>query len=587
MRYIIFLILNCFLYGNNLWDIGKKVIFAKKEIKGISLIDDKFIVATSTRIGKNKNIVLNVFENNGTFISKLLIDSNSSQTLKAINSLTLFGIDKSPKKNKTIFVTHIDIEKNSSQIERFNIDNFSGNFYISNNSYFIERKNKNCNFELLKLGKKGIQWETEGEKFSKNKALIISNQRFSIVAKERKCQKGKVKRWRKRVKTKESILLYRVNNNNQIAWQINFQSKLYSIELKSLDYYNQNIFLLTQKKKRKKRKITELIKIKRDGTIVLEKELNYDIDRLIVLKGGEYLIYGKTFKNFRGLGNDNIIAKLDKNFKLVWLQKIEDKLGKITSIKITDNNYVLLMKKNERKDKISYRTIKSTLQKVDKLKVINILTQNEDELENYLTKQNIDLNSTLMYKNKPLVTTIIESNNLEKLKILRKFGLKLNTSKPINSFSNWFLFNMRLIEYLFNNGYKFRKTDNKGYTPLASAILHQNISLVQLLLAYNMVDIDSGFGRKNPLILSIITKNRDILNLLIQSGAKIDMKIKASYLFKNIKRNNQEIITMQSQNENLPNIPIVGSYIEIVSETYENKVFIKNDDLNVSYLYDF
>jgi len=582
------LILNCFLYGEgNLWQVGKKVIFAKKDIKGVSLINDKFIVATSTKIRKNRNIVLNLFENNGTLASKLLIDSNSSQTLKAIKALTLFGIDINDK-NKTIFVTNVDIDKNGSQTNKFDInDSELEDFYISNNSYFIERKNKDCSFRLIKLDNKGVQWESEGKNFSKNRALIVSNKRFTIVAKERKCQKGRVKKWEKRSKTKESILLYRVNNNNQIAWQINFQSKIYSIELKSLDSNNQNIFLVTQRKMRKKRKITELIKIKRDGTTLFEKELNYDIDRLKVLKNGEFLIYGKTFKNFRGLGNDNIIAKLDKHFKLVWLEKIDKKLGKIASIRLTDDDYTLLMKRDERKNKISYRTVKSTLKKMNKFKIIDILKQDEEEIENYLTEQNIDLNSTFTYKNKSLITIAIENNNLEKLKILEKFGLKLNISKAINSFSNWFLFDMRLVEYLFNKGYKFSKRDSKGYTPLASAIIHQNISLVQLLLAYNMVDIDSGSGNKNPLILSIITKNRDILNLLIQSGAKTDIKIKASYLFKNIKRDKQEIITMQSQNENLPNIPIVGSYLEIVNENYENKVFIKNDKLKVSHLYDF
>jgi len=312
---MIFVFLSCLAYGNPtaLFEVGEKVIFNKKDVGIVAIFEDRgFFVTTSQKIKKKRNIILNLFDNNGSLKNKFFVESNVSQTLKAIEGLTLLGMEKIKDRNNTIFLTKINLDTNISETYRYEMQNRRKlkNFLIEDGSYFVEYGDKNCDFELMKLNAKAkIHWESEGENFSKNRALIFSNKKFTIVAKERVCKESKKKR--------ESILLYRVNNNSAIVWQKNFESDFYSVKLKSLNFFNQHIFLVTQNSSRKKRDITQILKIDRKGDVVFKKEINYKIDSLEILRDGNLLIYGKTFNNLNGQGQKNIVAKFDKNFKLI------------------------------------------------------------------------------------------------------------------------------------------------------------------------------------------------------------------------------------------------------------------------------
>jgi len=257
-------------------------------------------------------------------------------------------------------------------------------------------------------------------------------------------------------------------------------------------------------------------------------------------------------------------------------------------MKLFRGKYIILLRKKERRGKLSFRSLefnqKYLNEKKDRLKIVKMVKSDGESLRRYLENHSFDLNK-IIYKKKTLLTLAIENNNLQNLKILLEFGLKVDKTKPINSFSHWYKFKINLLEFMLNQKYTFSKKDKKGYTPIALSIVYSNISLTEFLIAQKQ-NIDEGTGRKNPLILSIITKNRDIFDILIASGAKTK-NIKSSYLFSKIENKGQKIITLKSQNENLPDIPILGTYLKIVKEKYETRVFFKNKKRKKWYLYEF
>ncbi len=602
------------------------LLLAISFINGAKLIDEKTIfneIKIDTNLisysqdngylkceNQNKKIKIYKFNKDGKKEWVNTIDDNISYEAKYIKSFDdFFLIVGKIDENSEIFIINGDNKKRIFWKKRYKVKKLKNRFSIerSSDGFLIANLTQKSKLWLMKIDLEGNKiWEKIINKRFLNKKIFLSIYQDNYFL---ALNYSYLKRY--------NIKLFNLDANGTILWEKSISKKRKSIEISSLLATKNYLYLADYSLS----KILEARIYKFDYSgkkIWEEKFLQHKINKMRA-DNSDIIISGRV-NDIKLFTKYLFVAKINSDGVKLWENR--DRYYKLDfplEIKKSDNNLVIFGISDYSTIDILNLNENKIIRDNIKFRIIDVIAENNaTNLEKFLESYLFDLNS-IEYKREKLLYYGLKTNNLDIIKILYNHNLSTKKaykgfffSSPIFQIIKQKKINYPLLEYMLNRGVDINKRDiNNKYTPLAYAIKIKNNRLAKFLIEHN-ASINIGEEEKNPLILSIITKNREMFDYLIKNGAKSDIIFSSKLLFKDLSsispnsifaykikrvKKRRKIKTLKSINRKYPKIPIEDTFIKVTRDddnktrVYfiledENKIEEKKIDINSSKILD-
>jgi len=249
----------------------------------------------------------------------------------------------------------------------------------------------------------------------------------------------------------------------------------------------------------------------------------------------------------------------------------------------SDNGLQLMISAISKEDNHYYKTL------IERGVSVNVANENVSLLSTYIYRGEIskvalllslgaDINLKTIYGGYPIMASI-EMNDWEMLEYLMGKGAKLEKiQEPYGSYLHVAsaLGNLEIIDSLVEYGEDIDKLDSNGFSPLMTACECDDFNSVRKLLSLG-ADINLSSEISSPLSIIVDNENIQLLDYLIQKGAKVDGDYLLKPIFRAIEKNNLEILKY---------LISCGANLEIVDENSETPLIklCKKNNFNINLL---
>ena len=153
------------------------------------------------------------------------------------------------------------------------------------------------------------------------------------------------------------------------------------------------------------------------------------------------------------------------------------------------------------------------------------------EIAEFLIQNGAEINPTDLIGTAPIHQATY-SNQLEIVRLLLKFGANPNVIQMNSRKTPLHLATAKgfteIVKLLLQNGAEINAKDIKGRTPLFWATLKNNFEVVKLLIDKGAdVDMCQSNGKTSPLMIAVYHGFEDIIDLLIEKGANLNVNFQA------------------------------------------------------------